>query len=340
MKYIFTMFLFTGWCILLSAQPCNSVNVSLINQSDVDGFLTQNGTCTEIAGSLVIGNNIENLDGLENIQKIGGYLSLSNADKLQNIRGLAGLQEVGEWIRIQNNPLLESLDGLQNLQKVRGDFFYISDNLYVKTLVGLSGLDSIKGIFQVWDMDSLTEIKHLSGLKYIGGDCSVFKNDRLLNMTGLDSLTYIGGALRIYENQRLQALSGLHPALKVTAQLAIYQNPELEVCNVEPVCAKLAAMPDAVFISDNKGTCVNKEIVITDCTSSADNVQNQLFTFYPNPAGDEIFTPHDKNITIYGIYNQESRTLRPENNTVNISFLPAGTYIIKINDRFSKLIKL
>lgn len=334
------MHLFAGWCLLLSGQPCNSVHVSLINQSDVEGFLAQNGNCTEIVGDLVIGSGIEHLDGLENIQKIGGYLSMSNADRLQNIRGLAGLQEVGEWIRIQNNPVLQSLDGLQNMRKVHGDFFYISDNIHVKTLVGLSGLDSISGIFQIWDMDSLTEIRHLSNLKYIGGDCSVFKNDRLLNLTGLDSLTHIGGALRVYENQQLQALTGLHPALEVTAQLAIYQNPELELCSAEPVCRKLATMPDGVYIAENKGNCINKEAVLAECTSSSDESGIRIFTIVPNPTTDFIFNLPDESVIVFAMCNQNSWTLRPENNVLDISFLPAGPYIVKIQNRYAKLLKL
>lgn len=340
MKHIIKILIFTGCVASLQAQPCNAVNVSLINQSDIGTFLTQNGNCTEITGDLVIGSNIENLDGLENIQKIGGYLSLSNADKLLNINGLSGLKEVGSWVRIQNNPVLSNLSGLQNLQKVRGDFFYISDNIHVKTLAGLSELDSISGIFQIWDMDSLTDIKHLSSLKYIGGDCSIFKNNVLLNLQGFDSLTYMGGALRVYENQQLQALTGLHQALEVQSQLAIYQNPELELCSVEPVCRKLAATPDAVFIADNKGSCLNKESVLTICTSSSYEYEGQAFNIFPNPANDFLYNVHEESVMIFPMYGQTSWTLQPENNKLDISFLPAGTYIIKMKHRFLKLVKL
>lgn len=340
MKSVLILLFLVGWYIPFFAQPCNSVHVSLINQSDVEGFLAQNGNCTEIVGDLVIGSGIEHLDGLENIQKIGGYLSMSNADRLVDISGLSGLQEVGSWVRIQNNPVLSSFEGLDNLKKIRGDFFYIAGNARVKNLEGLSGLDSISGIFQIWNMDSLTNLNNLNNLKYIGGDCSIFKNENLLHTEGLDSLRFIRGAFSIYENPNLQSVIPLSPMLQIQGQLAIYKNPQLELCHAEAVCQKLATMPDAVYIADNKSHCINKETVLVNCTSSTDEGDENLFTFYPNPAAEFISNVPDEAVIIFAMYGQHSWTLRPENNVLDISFLPAGPYIVKIQNRYAKLLKL
>jgi hypothetical protein len=343
MKYFFYWLL--PYCIFVNvySQPCNSVNVSLINQNDVDLFLTQNGNCTEITGDMVIGIGIEHLTGLENIQKIGGYLSISNCDNLKDIKGLSGLKEVGSWIRIQNNPELRSLEGLNNLQKAGSDFFYIAGNKHIKNVHPLSSLDSIKGIFQIWNMDSLINLQGLSALKYTGMDFSIFKNPLLQSFEGLNGLQNINGSLRIYENNSLDNINALRSELIIKSQIVLTDNPVLSSCNSPFICSVLAASPNNVLISNNNTNCKNKEEVMNQCISSSVEETYKVPEVYPNPtSGIFIIQNMDSDVRSINIINTTGFTecITLTDNKVDISHLPIGLYFIQIQHRIFKISKL
>lgn len=66
----------------LLAQPCNSSSASFINQEDIANWLIQNPNCDKITKDVVVGEDVENLDELERIKKIGGYLAISNCKNI------------------------------------------------------------------------------------------------------------------------------------------------------------------------------------------------------------------------------------------------------------------
>lgn len=327
---------------LALAQPCNSFNVSLINQVDVEGFLTQNGNCTEISGDLVIGNNVENLDGLENIKKISGYFSMSNCDALTDIKGLKNLTEVGSWMRMQHNPMLQSYEGLNSLQKVKGDFFYISDSDRIKDLTPLSNLDSINGIFQIWDMDSLKNFSGLNGLKHVGADLSIFKNKHLHSFTGLDSLSSVNGALRIYENDDLTNLLDLNSDLNVTGQIVIYDNPMLSSCHAAIVCDYIQNNPNNIIISNNLSGCDNTDEILVQCISGIGDDVKTNYNVYPNPVSDVLAIDGLINATKVNIYSMKGELILTTYTDKNIDLisLPSGNYTIAFLNNKISIIKL
>ena len=56
-----------------------------------------------------------NLNGLENLVIIGGYIRISENKVLVNIQSLSNLSSIGGSIVIRNNNILKSLNGLENI---------------------------------------------------------------------------------------------------------------------------------------------------------------------------------------------------------------------------------
>jgi len=64
----------------------------LNSQAAIDNFQTTYGPCTNITGNLIIqGNDIENLDGLQNITSIGGEVFITSNNLLTEFCGLQTL---------------------------------------------------------------------------------------------------------------------------------------------------------------------------------------------------------------------------------------------------------
>jgi hypothetical protein len=60
---------------LAFSQPCLPEGINFTTQEQIDNFQSNYPGCTDIMGTVLIeGNNITNLDGLNGITVIGGYL--------------------------------------------------------------------------------------------------------------------------------------------------------------------------------------------------------------------------------------------------------------------------
>ncbi|MBK9044970.1 MAG: T9SS type A sorting domain-containing protein [Saprospiraceae bacterium] len=326
---------------LLFSQPCSQPNLTLQSQADLQAFVSNSGGCTEITGDLFITGNIQNVNGLEVIEKIYGNLTISNTSLLENIGGLAGLNEVGGYIRIQNNEILKSLNGLNNLRKVKGDFFYISNNQHFKNLGPLSKLDSINGIFQIYNLDSLETLQGLQNLKFIGGDFSVFKNKMLKSLSGLSELHIIAQTMRIYENPELISVYDLPESLQIGNQLVIYDNPKLNICNAPAICRLIQTKPDNCFVNNNADGCNNTNQISQKCISNTNESGQGIISVFPNPAGDYVWIEgltKEIKIEIFNVSGIPVSTIYSEG-IVNIFDLPQGTYIIRIKNEFFRIVK-
>lgn len=74
-----------------------------------------------------------------------------------------------------------------------------------------------------------------------------------------------------------------------------------------------------------------------------DEIENQQFAIYPNPAKDliHVVTPHATSVQIYTIDGKIVKSVEvSEDATINISDMNSGLYIIGAGNEFSKVIKL
>lgn len=130
---------------------------------------------------------------------------------------------------------ITNLDGLSNIDSI-GRILQIYNNTILPNLLGLQNLRYIGGIFEIDNNNSLENFNGLQNLSYIETGLTVGRafNSSLvaspINLTGLEGLTKINGFLQIFDNDRLENLDGLENLTTVKV-LRIADNPMLQSLN-------------------------------------------------------------------------------------------------------------
>ncbi len=102
---------------------CLPQGITFTTQAQIDNFQTNYSGCIEIEGNVAIqGSNITNLNGLNVLTSIGGYLDINDNDALISLSGLDNLNSIGGYLDISGNGVLTSLSGLDNLTSIGGPF--------------------------------------------------------------------------------------------------------------------------------------------------------------------------------------------------------------------------
>ena len=103
-----------------NAVGCNSANeveeqcdgcpyfITFSNQEQIDNFSDNYPDCTEIGGGVeIMGDDIENLEGLSDITFIGGRLTINGANNLSSFEGLENVTVLGGDFNLMNNESFE-----------------------------------------------------------------------------------------------------------------------------------------------------------------------------------------------------------------------------------------
>jgi hypothetical protein len=88
---------------------------------------------------------LNNLEGLDALEYIGGSMFIVDHNGLQNFDGLSSLEEVQGDLHIGHNPNIRDLSGWGTLESIQGSL-YIHNN---RTLASLYGLQSVRTIEEV-----------------------------------------------------------------------------------------------------------------------------------------------------------------------------------------------
>ena len=111
------------------SQPCLPEGITFNTQAQIDNFQINHPNCTEIEGDVEIsGDDITNLNGLNVLTSIGGWLYVMENDFLTSLTGLDNLTSIGGWIRIEESASLTSLTGLDSIDAGSITNLYICDN--------------------------------------------------------------------------------------------------------------------------------------------------------------------------------------------------------------------
>ena len=133
-------------------------------------------------------------------------------------------------------------------------------------------------------------------------------------------------------------ISGLE---NITAQsiqdLEIIYNGALAECSIQSICDYLANPGGSVTIEENAPECNSPEEVEAACeTVGVENamIENE-YSMFPNPANQLVAFTNKSETTIseVTIYNQTGQKVYggiPENNTLNISKLQPGMYVVEL----------
>jgi len=329
-----------------------------IEHNDTLNSLTGLENLAVIEGNLRIrfNNALVTLLGLDNVTYIGGHLSFLHDSALVSLSGLENLHYLTGSLASRCNPSLNDFVGLDNLDSI-GGALNITENNALTSLSGLEillNLTSIGGDLGVYGNASLTSLTALNNLTSIGGDLLIGGNDSLPNLTGLNNLTFIQGSISIglsgfvvidYGNPLLTSLTGIDNIEAVTIQdLHIFSNPLLSTCEVSSICEYLASPGGTIDIHDNATGCNSQQEVEDACATIAINEIGfeDEFSMFPVPVESTLTISSKNNLRIdeIVIYNQIGQNVlhhKPVTQTIDVSTLRPGMYVIEVEAGNRKL---
>ncbi|MBU2555744.1 MAG: T9SS type A sorting domain-containing protein [Bacteroidetes bacterium] len=351
--FILLLFIFTR-----TTAQCPPDGIIFRNQADINSFQTNYPNCSEIIGVGVEGDDIVNLNGLNNLVSIEQNLVITQNSLLTDLSGLNNLTYIGGNLAITNNSSLTNLSGLDNLGYLGGSLLVLEnyslqtltqfktlDSIggelwfsYNTSLASLSGLDSLSNIGEKFILEGsghLANLSGLEGLQTIGLFVSIMDNDSLVNLSGLENLTSINGNLGISHNDMLTSLHGIENINPESiGDIWIQNNPSLTTCDIQNICDYLSN-PNGVHVENNASGCNSQEEIEEACLVSVPNsTNNPQLTFYPNPAKDEIFISTETGYAMSEIllYNQlGQKVLRKSGITreIDLTNFKPGLYILE-----------
>ncbi|HHS95786.1 MAG TPA: T9SS type A sorting domain-containing protein, partial [Phaeodactylibacter sp.] len=316
---------------------CYSKGITFSSQEEIDLFgLLSYEDCFEMSNDVIISEaepgNITNLNGLIEIKNIQGKLKIESNESLPNLAGLDSLSFVGDNFEIINNNSLFSLSGLGNTHTISGKL-KIENNDNLQNLTGLDSLHYIQGNLLIKNNQSLASIENLQNLDSIAGYLVVAYNPTLTSLHGLQNI----------------APQSIQSQIPVNPDIAIYQNPELSTCHVTSICEAIALPQTTTNIHSNAPGCASLYEVEVACPNiviiSTDTPKKQSLHVYPNPVHHTltIQSSATQSIQLYNAYGIFIKTinLSEGQNTVDLSHLPQGLYLLTIQDGTSiKILKM
>lgn len=205
---------------------------TLETQADVDAFPSDyaiiNGSVT--IGGASVQDPIVNLNALANVCEITGVLVVENTD-LVSLGGLENLQRVGGALTVAQNDLLQSIDELRSLRRV-GDDFLILQNPALEKIAKLHRLEYIGGSFGVVDNSKLEQITGLNNCKVglcVGRSLEIFDNELLAIIDGFNGL-HSAQRVAIFQNDSLVSLRGFERLEFVFDAIFVGVNNLLQTC--------------------------------------------------------------------------------------------------------------
>jgi hypothetical protein len=225
-----------GGNVLYQNNPIPALGLGSLQT--IDGYLfvvdmPTLGTLDDLQGLIGINRHlylwntgVQNLDGLIDLQFLGGNVWIEQNSNLQNVDGLSSLGEVDGLLRIDLNPALVDASGLGNIVTV-SDGLSLWGNPQLSSF-SLASLQSVGDFLRI-GFSSLTDIPPIP-VTQIGGDLLVFNNDGLVNASGFFNLQTLGGDLYVLENPALENLA--LPALsQMFGRVLIIDNDALRHLN-------------------------------------------------------------------------------------------------------------
>ncbi len=92
--------------ITVSSHPCLPDGIVFTTQAQIDSFQINYPNCTEIEGDVKIdGDDITNLNGLNVLTAIGGYLWFKGNVVLTNFTGLDNVTSIGGYLTIKGRSV-------------------------------------------------------------------------------------------------------------------------------------------------------------------------------------------------------------------------------------------
>ncbi len=232
---------------------------------------------------------------------------------------------------------IANLNGLIGVVSISGNLFFAS----VDSLTSLSGLDSLHSVGGGFIVDGylLSNLQGLNNLESIGGNLVIRSCNNLADLSALQNLTVVNGILAIDYNASLTTLNGIQNIdANLLTGLFIHSNPNLSTCEVQSICNYLEYSNDTIVIHSNTYGCDNPEEVKTACGNTGFLNKNIIYEhlLYPNPTDNLVHFSLSLDYTIsnVNIYNPIGKKIMHFDmieNSIDVSLLPSGLYIIEFS---------
>jgi len=184
---------------------------------------------SEVGNALSIGwNSFVSLDGLQNLTRVGGVVTIDGNEKLETLYGLGQVEDIGT-LKISGNPALKSLSGLARLAHLGGGGAPVAD-----------------GALWVWQ-GALTEVG-LPALRVVDGNIDIV-GAALESLAGLESLTNVRGRLFIQGAEQLKSLDGLNNLASID-EIMVWDCPKL--VNLRALSSLESVANGCSFVNDRK----------------------------------------------------------------------------------------
>ncbi len=318
-----------------------SINGSIYISNTLIESLEGLNSLTTVNGSLTIRKNhsLSTLEGLEGLTTLPEDLNISHNNSLMSLLGINALTSVGMDLLITNNPSLPNLEGLEQITSVGGWLSIIQNHLFVN-LNELQSLTTVGDKLWILQNNGLENLDGLNNLASIGGDVEIRLNYKLTDMSALSSLTSIGGILNITDNFWLTTLDGLDNIDPASiGAIEILNNNFLATCEVQSICDYIGGPGAIVDIDNNSANCDTKEAVELACqiVNYPELDISNYYSIYPKPVDNKLQIRTHNNavinrIVIYNQFGQKVFSVQPGHETMDVSHLNPGLYIIEIDN--------
>ena len=315
-KYL--ILLFTSFTVV--GQTCLTGDNYFYGQADIDNFLINNPNCTTIDGNLMIfGNDITNLNGLQNITTFNNGFWVESCPLLVSFSGVENVTYIGGYLEIGTLPLITNLDEFSNLTYVGGELD-VTQLPLLTSLNGLVNITSSPTYFILWGDSSLT------------------------NLNGVNNIQAISTMIKFQDNPLLTDISALNSwDLSGLVYLEVKNNAQLSSCNQNSICDALNNGVTTFTIENNQINGCNTILEIENSCAPNSIEEGTLVevNFYPNPAKSEILfnTESLKDVEVFSQTGQLLLHHRNVTTTMDISILEPGFYFVRIENSSGILTK-
>jgi hypothetical protein len=244
--------------IVSGQKLCNTQNLELTTQAQVDSFAQQMNGCNSVSGNLVIGqstgrsdlSDIKDLSRLKTLKEVDGNLVISNTS-LKNLTGLETLKRInGNFILHHNDSLISGKE--MNLTYPVAGNFVITENNKLTTPPTLINVKEIKGDLILADNPLFPSSYSL--IPSIAGNIDVTHMNSLKSLGSLNTNVTRCKTLKLENNPLLSSLTGLWNIAEAE-NIILRNNPQiksvffqkLEKINGDLIVENLNALTDMSF---------------------------------------------------------------------------------------------
>ena len=279
-------------------SQCQLIDETVLfyNQFDVDTFLTKHSDC----------NYVYELSFHDDVTDLSGFTQFTSVS----------------YIYFENTSLINDFSGFRNIDTVYGNLGF-------------------------YDTIGATSLCGFENLKYVGQDLRFEHTTGIQSLNGLESLKQIVDGITINDNIDLKSLDGLQNVTSIgyddegidKAYITITGNKKLNsCCGVQNILKN--NFTDAIWnIADNASGCnSNQEVETATCNISNFSCLTSIHSLYakeletiPTILSNAIqFNFPVNELSIYNLEGLKLINLTKVTNTVDLSSLNAGLYVLSL----------